>query len=174
MNREEGLRNISLRTFSWLLAQDGTSDVEQLVVVVCQDPDSEEFSPIDIDLEVVLKACRNLIVEEGRITDLDSIHNSGNFVSFALSRLPVPPSARGYLSNSHSWQGDPACTLDWPSGRDHSSPSLSDSSTFKRSGILIHRALASLCPEFATTRPPSPKTHPFHPQPPPSAENWVQ
>jgi hypothetical protein len=66
MSQEEGLRDIALRTFHWMLSQDGTSDLEQLLVAVCQDPDSDEICPVGLDPDVVLKACQNLLVEEGR------------------------------------------------------------------------------------------------------------
>ncbi|PMD32025.1 hypothetical protein L207DRAFT_572327 [Hyaloscypha variabilis F] len=106
MSQEEGLRDIALRTFHWMLSQDGTSDLEQLLVAVCQNPDGDELCPADLDPDVVLKACQNLVVEEGRYVsaheplgiqgrdELDSLpphypnRNSRDFFTYACSRIP--------------------------------------------------------------------------------------
>jgi hypothetical protein len=108
MSQEEGLRDIALRTFHWMLSQDGTSDLEQLLVAVCQDPDGDVVCPVDLDPDVVLKACQNLVVEEGRydstynphdVQDRDELgsippygpnHNSSDFFTYAFSRIPPP------------------------------------------------------------------------------------
>jgi len=107
MSQEEGLRDIALRTFHWMLSQDGTSDLEQLLVAVCQDPGSDEVYPVDIDPDVVLKACHNLVVEEGRYDsaykswddqdrdDSGSMPpnvaniNSGDIFAYAFTRMPL-------------------------------------------------------------------------------------
>jgi hypothetical protein len=90
-----------------MLSQDGTSDLEQLLVVVCQDPDGDEVCPVDLDPDVVLKACQNLVVEEGRYDstynphdvqdrdDLGSVPpygpnlNSSDFLTYAFHRVPL-------------------------------------------------------------------------------------
>jgi hypothetical protein len=118
MSQEDGLRDIALRTFHWMLAQDGTSDLEQLLVAVCQDPDGDEVLPVDLDPDVILKACQNLVVEEGRYDstcnphdvqdrdDLGSVpphgpnRNSSDFFTYAFHRVPSPlrPSSPNYVS----------------------------------------------------------------------------
>lgn len=118
MSQEEGLRDIALRTFHWMLAQDGTSDLEYLLAAVCQDPDGDEVLPVDLDPDVILKACQNLVVEEGRYDstcnlndvqdrdDLGSVppcgpnRNSSDFFTYAFHRVPLPLRPRLYRSVS--------------------------------------------------------------------------
>jgi hypothetical protein len=63
---DNSLRDIAIRTFHWMLARDGNADIEQLLLIVCQDPDNDVINPIDIDPETILKACQNLVVQEGQ------------------------------------------------------------------------------------------------------------
>jgi len=69
---DNSLRDIAIRTFHWLLARDGNADVEQLLVIVCQDLENDEIRPVDIDPETILKACQNLVVQEGEYNPHDS------------------------------------------------------------------------------------------------------
>jgi hypothetical protein len=63
---DNSLRDIAIRTFHWMLARDGNADIEQLLLLVCQDPDNDVINPINIDPETILKACQNLVVQEGQ------------------------------------------------------------------------------------------------------------
>lgn len=83
------LRDIAIKTFHWLLARDGNADVEQLLVIVCQDLENDGISPVDIDPETILKACQNLVVQEGEYLP------HGDFPpSPPRARTPQPPPSR--------------------------------------------------------------------------------
>ena len=84
---DNSLRDVAIRTFHWLLARDGNADVEQLLAVVCQDLENDGISPVDIDPETILKACQNLVVQEG-----EYILHDDSSPPFPGGRLPWPPS----------------------------------------------------------------------------------
>jgi hypothetical protein len=72
MSQDEGLRDIALRSFQWLLARDGKSGSGHLIAAVCQDSEKDEPYPVDISPEVILKACRNLIIVDRNLWDVSA------------------------------------------------------------------------------------------------------
>jgi hypothetical protein len=96
---DNSLRDIAIRTFHWLLAQDGIAYVDELLVVACQDLDSDEIKPVDIDPETVLKACQNLVVQEDPYNQFYLNYRSVS-PTMALQPPPPPPGPRlhGQLS----------------------------------------------------------------------------
>jgi ankyrin repeat protein len=90
---DNSLRDIAIRTFHWLLAQDGIAYVDELLVVACQDLDSDEIKPVDIDPDTVLKACQNLVVQEEQynLFNVNDRSRSPTLVSRVTQRHGRPP-----------------------------------------------------------------------------------
>jgi len=60
---QEGSKpDIANRVFQWITASVEPLHADALVAAVCQDADNDEPQPVDIDIEFVLGACRNLVV----------------------------------------------------------------------------------------------------------------
>ncbi|KAE9376374.1 hypothetical protein N431DRAFT_479659 [Stipitochalara longipes BDJ] len=109
---DNSLRDIAIRTFHWLLARDGNADVEQLLAIVCQDLENDGISPVDIDPETILKACQNLVVQEGEYILHDDSPPSfpGGRRPWSPSRGPGGPPIIGKLSSK-----PPPPPANWPS-----------------------------------------------------------
>ncbi|MCJ1379453.1 hypothetical protein MMC17_002554 [Xylographa soralifera] len=64
--QEGSFPEIANRAFQWVMCAESPLSTVQLVAAVCQDPDTDGTDPVDIDLDDVLAACRNLlIVDQG-------------------------------------------------------------------------------------------------------------
>jgi ankyrin repeat protein len=59
------------RAFQWVSYSCLPLSPAELVAAVCQDPDSDAIDPIEIDIEFVLAACRNLLVIDENPTAFD-------------------------------------------------------------------------------------------------------
>ena len=52
------------RAFQWIVGSCRPLNASTLVAAVCQDSDSSDLSPVDVDINSLLAACRNLLVVE--------------------------------------------------------------------------------------------------------------
>jgi ankyrin repeat domain-containing protein 50 len=53
---------VAIRAFQWVMCSCKPLSPKSLVAAVCQHPEDKETQPIDIDMDFVLDACRNLLV----------------------------------------------------------------------------------------------------------------
>ena len=59
--------SIAVRAFQWITCSRRPLPPALLVAAVCQDPDSDEVIEVDIDSEIVLQACHNLLVVDSQL-----------------------------------------------------------------------------------------------------------
>lgn len=52
---------IAKRAFQWVMCSCVPLSPIELVAAVCQDPETDELDNVDIDIKIVLGACRNLL-----------------------------------------------------------------------------------------------------------------
>ncbi|KAH8807657.1 ankyrin repeat-containing domain protein [Xylogone sp. PMI_703] len=57
---------IATRAFQWVMCVERPISAATLVAFVCQDPNSDIIQPVDININFVLDACRNLLVFDER------------------------------------------------------------------------------------------------------------
>ncbi len=50
----------------WLMYSIGLIKSQQLVAAVCQDTERDDMRPVDVDIDFVLHACRNLLVVDAQ------------------------------------------------------------------------------------------------------------
>ncbi|TKA82405.1 hypothetical protein B0A49_00003 [Cryomyces minteri] len=81
--------DIAHRAFQWVACSYGPLSTEQLVAAVCQDPEQDTVTEVDVDATFILDACRNLLV-------LDSTQNVWRF-----SHLSV----QEYVEQGHATHG---------------------------------------------------------------------
>jgi ankyrin repeat protein len=60
-NQEGSLPEIANRTFQWVMCSCIPLSPSTLIAAVCQDPEDDEPRPVDIDIDIVLDACHNLL-----------------------------------------------------------------------------------------------------------------
>ena len=60
-NQEGSLPEIANRTFQWVMCSCEPLSPSTLIAAVCQDPEDDEPRPVDIDIDIVLDACHNLL-----------------------------------------------------------------------------------------------------------------
>jgi ankyrin repeat protein len=61
-NQEGSQPDIANRAFQWVMCACQPMSPSELVAAVCQDPENDEPQVIDIDMDFVLGACRNLLL----------------------------------------------------------------------------------------------------------------
>ena len=87
---DNSLRDIAIRTLLWMLSQNGIANVDQTLVIACQDLSNDDINQVDIDIETVIKACQNLIVVENGF-DFSAPHNFSTSIPGENEPLsPVP------------------------------------------------------------------------------------
>ena len=65
--QEGSMPDIANRAFQWVMCSYRPLSPKELVAAVCQDPDKDDVEDIDIDINIVLSACQNLlVVDENR------------------------------------------------------------------------------------------------------------
>jgi ankyrin repeat protein len=60
-NQEGSLPEIANRAFQWVMCSCEPLSPSTLIAAVCQDPEDDGPQPVDIDIDIVLDACHNLL-----------------------------------------------------------------------------------------------------------------
>ena len=61
-SQEGSTPTIANRAFQWVMCSCWPLSPAELVAAVCQDPDTDEIDEVDINIDIVLGACQNLLV----------------------------------------------------------------------------------------------------------------
>jgi hypothetical protein len=64
--QEGSAPEIANRAFQWVMCSYIPLSSAELVAAVCQDPETDTVDPVDIDINVILVACNNLLVVDQR------------------------------------------------------------------------------------------------------------
>ena len=75
-DQEGNYPEIACRAFQWIMCSTRPLSAPELVVAVCQDPETDETDPIDISIEDVLAACHYLLVVDEELNTCRFSHLS--------------------------------------------------------------------------------------------------
>jgi hypothetical protein len=67
---------VAERALQWVMCSIRPLNSKQLVAAVCQDPESDDVRPVDVNLDFILHACRNLLVVDARLNTCGFSHLS--------------------------------------------------------------------------------------------------
>ena len=66
--QEKGVREIADRAFQWVMCSCTPLSTAQLIAAVCQDPETDTVNSVDdMDMDIILSACHNLLVVDPQL-----------------------------------------------------------------------------------------------------------